>query len=266
LPHFRGRFRLIRFFAASFLNRAKDVELSGKFGIIYKIPNAKESIGFELFANGIYEWAYIKLMIQKIPANGTMLDLGANIGSIAIPIAKLRPDVKIIAVEASSRVFSYLIHNVKKNNCANISVENKALATEDHQMVSFYSPTELYGKGSLKPVFTNIAESVETISLDTLVATHHLSRVDFIKLDVEGFEKIVLSGGLKLLSGAIAPGILFEFSGHMEAQIENSQAGDCQRLLQSLGYTLYDVSNPKKAVFMPNVSKEGDKMILAEKS
>jgi FkbM family methyltransferase len=244
LPHFKGKFRLARFFWAAYLNKAIDIEISGKHSITYKVPNAKESIGFELFVNGIYESDFINLIIKNIPPNGTLLDLGANIGSICIPISKLRPDIKIYAIEASPRVFSYLKYNVEKNNCKNIIIENKALSTEDNQTVSFYSPPDLFGKGSLNPVFTNVAETVRTLTLDSFIKQQGLSDIDFIKIDVEGFEKPVLSSGINLLAGACAPKILFEFSDWMENQVENCKSGDCQKFLSSLGYTLYDVSKP----------------------
>lgn len=263
LPQFKGKFRLARFLFSSYLKEAVDIEIEGKFGITYKVPNIQESIGFELFVNGVYELAYINLILKGIPQNGVLLDLGANIGSISIPIAKLRPDIKIIAVEASPRVFEYLDNNVKRNKCTNIYPINKALSTVDNQIVPFYSPTELFGKGSLSPVFTDIPENVKTITLDKLVSEYKLPKVDFIKIDVEGFEFQVLSSGLQLLSGKLSPKILFEFSGWMESQVNGSKAGNCQHFLQNLGYQLYDVTNPKKTVIMPEIAKEGAMMILA---
>lgn len=265
LPNFKGKFRLLRIFLGSYLRKAKDIEIHGRNNIVYKVPNISECIGFELFVNGVYEKDYIDLIVQSIPANGVLLDLGANIGSISIPIAKQRPDIKIFAVEASPRVFSYLKYNVERNNCKNIYLENKALSTMDNETVSFYSPVELFGKGSLNPVFTNVGEHVSTLTIDTLVQDNNLEKVDFIKVDVEGFEKTVLSGGALLLSKVNPLHILFEFSDWMEGQAGSNKSGDCQKFLQDLGFLLYDVTEPKKPVLMAKIAKEGSFMILAKK-
>lgn len=264
LPKFKGKHRLVRLFFSNTIKNLKDREIRGSFGLIYKIPNAKESIGFELFANGVYEREYINMIINSIPPNGLFLDIGANIGSISIPVAKLRPDIRIIAIEASPRVFSYLMHNINKNNCFNILAINRAMAQNDNEHVAFYSPTELFGKGSFSPTFTDSFEIVETLSLDTLVKKYNFQSVNFIKIDVEGFEKLVLSGGISLLKGIIRPNILFEFSAHMEGQTSDMLPGDCQKFLQDLGYTLYDVNNPLKPKILINIALTGDMMILAK--
>lgn len=265
LPAFKGKFRLARFLLKHYSKQTRDVIISGQFGLNYKVPNIHESIGFELFINGAYELDNIKLIISKIPQNGVFIDIGANVGSISIPISKLRPDIKIYSIEASPRVFAYLQYNVEVNGCSNIRIENRALSNVDNQFVPFYSPEELFGKGSFSPVFTDIPEQVQTIKLDTFITENSIEMLDFIKIDVEGYEKTVLAGGEGSLSGTNSPCILFEFSDFMESQVENSKAGDCQEFLMNLGYKLFNVSIPAKPVYMPNVVKQGFYMILAIK-
>jgi len=91
-----------------------------------------------------------------------------------------------------------------------------------------------------------------------------LTKVDFIKIDVEGFERIVLSGGEDLLSRIISPSILFEFSDFMEGNIENLQAGDTQDFLKKIGYSLHITSDKKNTLLKETIDK-GHMMILAEK-
>ena len=59
--------------------------------------------------------------------NGTLIDLGANIGAICVPVCKQRSDVKVFAIEASKRIFSYLNGNILRNgivNCIETIVSN----------------------------------------------------------------------------------------------------------------------------------------------
>jgi FkbM family methyltransferase len=266
LPKFRGKNRLARLLFHRLTHSFSDADISGKFGIQYKVPNIGESIGFELFVNGIYEQENIKLIIESIPKSGIFIDIGANIGAISIPIAKIRPDITLYAIEASPRVFSYLKHNVETNKCTNIILLNRAMAEEDDKLVSFYSPEKLFGKGSFLPVYTDTPESVITQTLDSLAKIYNLDTINFIKIDVEGFEKSVLSGGNSVLTREFAPQILFEFSDEMEGNIEGSKPGCAQDLLRKLNYSLYDVSkSPNRPLLMPFTIRKGCTMIFAKK-
>ena len=53
-------------------------------------------------------------------------------------------------------------------------------------------------------------EAVQTITLDDFVARENISRVDVMKVDVEGAELLVFRGGRKLFEGPDAPLILYE--------------------------------------------------------
>lgn len=266
LPRFKGRYRLARLIFSSDIKKTKDLVIDGKHGLKYKLPNLKENIGFEIFIDGIYEEDYIQYFAKQIPANGTFLDLGANIGSICIPLSKLRPDIFIVAVEASPRVFKYLKENRELNNCKNIALENLALSSADGEQLPFYSPEEKFGKGSLSAVYTDKAEYVSTITLDTLVSKYKLNKVDYIKIDVEGYERIVFEGGKDLLSLTDAPVILFEFADWAENLGNGTRAGDAQIFLVGKGYKLYDFSNPPAVGPQTEPRAAGNFMILAAKN
>ena len=151
------------------------------------------------------------------------------------------------------------------NGCENIYPENLALSYEDDQNLPFYSPEEKFGKGSLTAVFTDKAEYVRTITLNTIRKKYNLGRVDFIKIDVEGHERSVFEGGDDLLSSQDAPVILFEFADWAENMVQHRTAGDAQSFLRSKGYKLYDFSRPPALGAQMEPRSEGNLMILAVK-
>lgn len=265
LPPFKGKHRLARLFFSGKINNGKNLIVKGHYGIKYKVPNLKENVAFDIYVEGAYEKQYIHFLAENIPENGLLLDLGANIGSICIPVSKLRPDIKIIAVEASPRVFSYLEYNVGLNECANIFLENYALSSTDGEKIAFYSPEEKFGKGSMSPVFTDKAEYVDTVTVDSLLIRYNFKKVDFIKIDVEGYEANVFSGAKEILSGQDAPAILFEFAHWAENQAMNCKAGDAQQYLIALGYSLYNINDVKNETRLNQVLVNGTFMILARK-
>ena len=105
LPPFKGKQRLARFLFKKKITNDRDVSIKGDYNCYYKVPNIKENIGFEIFINGVYERETIEFIAGKIPQHGYLLDIGANIGAISIPLCNKRVDINVLAVEASKRVF-----------------------------------------------------------------------------------------------------------------------------------------------------------------
>jgi FkbM family methyltransferase len=241
---FKGKQRLSRFLIRKKLKSTQDIIVDGKYHCHYLVPNIKEVIGFELYINGIFEEDYIKLILSKLKPSAVLIDLGANIGAISIPICKLRNDVNIIAVEASYIMFSYLKKNIELNHIENCRVLNKAIWCNSEGEVPFYLPDEQYGKGmiDIKKSSGNF-EVVKTISLDDLCKLYQLEKVDFIKVDIEGFEYFAFKGGAELLKKTDAPDILFEFIANAEKSAEQLEPGDAQSILMAYGYKLYKIEH-----------------------
>ena len=108
----------------------------------------------------------------------------------------------------------------------------------------------MFGKGSLSPVFTTDDEKIETLTLDSLLIANNLNKVDFIKIDVEGYEYSIFKGGEKVLRSAQAPDILFEFLDWAESSTNIFKPGDAQKLLWEYGYHLYKVDELNNLIFI----------------
>lgn len=265
IPFFKGKNRCYRYFFQSDIQSKKDVDVNSIFDVAFRLPNINESIGFEIYFNGAYEKETLDFILKRLPSNSTFLDIGANIGSILLPVAKKRPDIKVHGIEASPRVFEYLTDNLSKNNLPNGSVYNYAVSDQNEQEVKFYSPKELFGKGSMSSVFTKDYETVKTIKIDTLISDEKIQNISFIKVDIEGYEYYAFKGAEMLLMKQNAPDILFEFSDWSESKAKGLRAGDAQALLLSFGYTLYLVERKNKLIRLDGSLTSGDKMIYATK-
>lgn len=262
---FKGKQRLSRLLLNSAIRNHKDFIVEGKYGCKYKIPNLKEVIGFELYINGIFEEEYVKLIQLRLPTNGVFIDLGANIGSIMVPVCKSRPDVKAFAVEASSAMVDYLETNLYINGISNCAIEHKAVWNVSDRELSFYIPEEQYGKGmvAISPMASTI-EKVTTISIDDLCKKYCLDTVDFIKVDIEGFEYFAFRGGVQLLKKENAPDILFEFIASSEKAADHLEPGDAQSILMSYGYRLYTIESAQLVPMVKPMTKSYA-MIFASK-
>lgn len=243
---FKGKQRLSRLLISKEIKNTRDIVVEGKYNCNYLVPNIKEVIGFELYINGIFEEEFIQLIISKLKTNAQIIDLGANIGSISIPICKLRNDVSIIAVEASSIMHGYLKKNIELNEIRNCEILNKAVWVNSETEVPFFLPDEQYGKGMIDiNKSSGNFEVVKTISLDDLCKLYQLQNVDFIKVDIEGYEYFAFKGGAELLKKDDAPDILFEFIANAEKSAEQLEPGDAQSILMAYGYKLYKIEYGK---------------------
>ena len=242
----------------------KDVLIKGKYGCEYVLPNLLENISFEIFINGIYEEATSDYFARRLPKNGVFLDLGANIGTITIPLRRKRQDARIVCVEAAPWLFGYLQNNLTRNKFTDVTAINKALYFKDNETLDFYSPDEKFGKGSLSPVFTKEGVKVTTITLDTLVKEAGLPGVDIIKIDVEGYEYHVFQGGSALLSGPNAPDILFEFADWAE-ELAGLKKASAQMILKNYGYSLFEFDEKGGLHALEGIMPEGNAMLLATK-
>lgn len=121
--------------------------MTGKYGCKYLLPNIIENIGFDIFINGQYEPEVHSLLLRLIPKNGSFLDLGANIGSIIVPLCKQREDIVAVGVEAAPWIFKYLQENIFRNDLKNVRLVNNALFNEDDRDLDFFSPADTFGEG-----------------------------------------------------------------------------------------------------------------------
>jgi hypothetical protein len=89
--------------------------------------------------------------------------------------------------------------------------------------------------GQIKPIG---AVDVPTRTLDEYVASHKINRINFLKIDVEGFEKQVLEGARQSLSAGLIDALSFEIS-EVPLKGAGASARDIFAILESHGYSAY---------------------------
>ena len=112
----------------------------------------------------------------------------------AIQIArKVGKSGKIIAIEAMKNNFEILKKNIETNNVKNIVAINKAIWHE-HGTLQFYSTTK-QANSAVKSLINNVKTiNVESETIDNIVKNNNLTKVDFIRIQVNGAEKNALLG------------------------------------------------------------------------
>src|SRR5262249_15891523 len=139
------------------------------------------------------EWceSEIATLAQLVRPGDIVLDIGANIGTHAIALAKIvTASGVVVAVEAQRVIFNYLISNITLNNLMNvISLNNAAAEAEGAVLVPVLPPTVPNNFGALNVSEQSSGEAIPLMVIDSL----GLSRCNLIKIDIEGMEPQALS-------------------------------------------------------------------------
>jgi FkbM family methyltransferase len=143
-----------------------------------------------------FEPELVALYRRLVRSQHRVLDVGANIGMTAILFGQLAAHVD--AYEASPSTFSLLERNVKASGCRNVDLHNIGLGDKEATSQITFSRNNRSGgfvSESMKVSEGHVTESIVLRPLDSIKS----GRVDFIKIDVEGYEEHVIRGGLETI-------------------------------------------------------------------
>ena len=221
-----------------------------------------------IFANGVYEPDTVEAILRRIPREGVYLDVGANIGAIALPVARQRPDVRVICIEADAGMATILRRNVADNALPNVTVVECLAGPCSKEAVRFYTaPLSKFGMGSIGPQFDLPPVLLRQVALDDLLDDMGIRHVDVMKIDVEGSELGVLQGLTRRLTGSASLKILFEFSDWAEERIEGQAPGVAQAFLHSLDYRIFHLGRRgETGALVGQPLSTGSAMLLSQRS
>jgi FkbM family methyltransferase len=150
----------------------------------------------------------------------TIMDVGANIGLFTLYASQFAK--KIYSVEPAGTHMEVLSTMVRYNNLKNVTTIKKALSHENGTADFYHSENvTMYSLNKLVDN-TNEKETVETITIDKLFKDYGIEHIDFMKLDVEGAEGLIVgSKGFKSVAKKIDTVVLewHSWSGFNPAQL-----------------------------------------------
>jgi FkbM family methyltransferase len=154
-----------------------------------------------LMFNYIIDWEEFNLIKDRFKSNTVFIDVGANIGYYSIWASKFNPSGKIFSFEPGEINFKRLNENIACNNLfATIIPIQKAVAASSG-IISMTAELDTLNHIVKSESKSNILNTLEAdcISLDDFAKEENISFIDYLKIDVEGFELDVLIGAEKLL-------------------------------------------------------------------
>jgi FkbM family methyltransferase len=191
---------------------------------------------------GTHEPHIMKVMRDLIQPGWTAVDAGAHIGYSTLLMAKCAgPTGKILAFEPLAQNYKLLVENIDLNGHKNIVAENLALLAQPGSIelrsatpgaMTWVASTHLDASAAVE------TQRVEGVTLDDYVQKHGVSRIDFVKMDVEGAEGEVLAG----MSASLRrdkPTLLIELHGVTDSEEKHPAV----RFLRENGYTIQSLGS-----------------------
>lgn len=242
---FRTVWRLINWEFIRILNRTVEGRYDETFDITF-VPH--EGASRLAYYFGVSEPELFAFYEDFLKPDMTVVDAGANIGLHTLFFAKrVGPEGRVYAFEPGQSAFGRLQSHVEINQLANVRCFHCALGASE----GVVSITENCQDNSRNFVVetssgTAGAKSVSLRSLDQVLEEEGVARVDFLKIDVEGFEPQVLEGASNYLRQQSIRVLQLELDDSNLARSGYS-AGQVSGMLHGLGYRCAEWSYQSKS-------------------
>ena len=212
----------------------------------YIIFSEKDHISEHIMKHGAWEEHSFQILCSLLDNKlGDFLDIGANMGALSIPLARVYPKRKFYCFEAQRQVYQQLCGNAVLNATTNIYPYHMAIGNPQGQGETISVPVPDYFRDAnigsvtldkridLANGWTYDAyENVALLKIDDL----GLANIGVIKIDVEGMELDVLRGMKETLMRCNYPSILFEIWRDEKYDWVEAEKNEIVKFLKELDY------------------------------
>ena len=189
----------------------------------YAYPQKKEISRWMIKNLEIWDKDSVEMIINQIKNDNTIfIDIGCNYGAYSIPIAKLKNKINVYCFDPSKKALNQLKDNILLNDIKNIKHFNLGVG-EKHKTAFFNDDIKNYDNSGLYEISNKYSgKKILINSIDNLIDDGEIipKKKIIIKMDVEGYEFLVLQGMKKTIK-KYDVFIFFEFSIKMVLNHDN---------------------------------------------
>lgn len=192
------------------------------------------------------------IFIEKLSKKGdVILDIGANVGVYSIWFDKcINGEGKIFAFEPDLNNFQKIQYNLKlNNNPPSIKLYDSAVSNSNGY-IEFFSGLDEQSSISFATDQNLQSIKVKTVTLDDFCEQNSISEINYLKIDVEGAEYLVLEGANAMLSSQSIRIIQLELNDHISNF--NIKIEDVVNMMEKKGYKLYRLLDKLYPIVLEN--------------
>jgi len=231
---FRTVWRLINWEFMRILNRSVESRYDETFDITLAPHEGASRLAYYF---GVSEPELFAFYEGFLKPGMTVVDAGANIGLHTLFFAKrVGPEGRVYAFEPGQSAFVRLQSHVERNKLANVRCFHCALGAAEGVVALAENCQDnsrnFVVESSSKPIGT---KNIALRPLDQVLKEESVGRVDFLKIDVEGFEPQVLGGASNYLRQQSIRVLQLELDDSSLAR-SGFSAGQISGMLHGVGY------------------------------
>lgn len=168
----------------------KTVNIDSKPYALTSDDNYLDTVGNE------FEPYMVQLFKTIIKPNYVVADIGSNIGLTSILFSNLAK--KVFAFEPSPSTYKILLENLSRAKANNVEAINIGMGEQSQNSTITFAQNNRSGGFVSDKLRLGQGHVTEKISIETLdnILLPKTQQLDFIKIDVEGYEMSVIKGGL----------------------------------------------------------------------
>ncbi|MGD8514891.1 MAG: FkbM family methyltransferase [Granulosicoccaceae bacterium] len=160
--------------------------------------------GRTIIKYGEHDPFLMQLMKDFIRRDKAVIDVGANIGSYSL-VASRYTAAPVYAFEPEPFNYNVLLNNIALNNADNVHAYQKAASNEPGTLQLYLNPFNQGDHRCYRSGEGRDCVDIEAVRIDDELAGEDISRIGFIKIDVQGFELMTVQGMRHIL--ATVPGL-----------------------------------------------------------
>ena len=143
-----------------------------------------------------------RFIARNIAPGSTFVDVGANIGTYTVlGSAVVGRSGKVVAIEPHPVIFRYLQRNVAANQLQNVFAVEVAVGAKPQTVLMQYSKNNP-GETHVTSQFNAATTKVPMARLDDVLSDLGILTVEYLKIDVEGYELAVLHGANRVIDAS----------------------------------------------------------------
>jgi FkbM family methyltransferase len=232
---------------------SRELILNGKKRTIY--GSSADDLYFSTLCDE-GEWPFNHFCQRYIRDDFNCVDIGANIGLMTLYVSEYCTSGRIISVEPNRAVFRALENTIKANGIKNASAVNAAIDEQDGEVR--FAEDSAYGHIDSKG-----GALVEAMTFATLLERYKIDRVDFIKIDVEGHEPVIVRTALDLIKRD-KPLIFVEFNSFSLVMSNMKPLGFLEWLLETFAFVYAVTYRSPGSELLTRVTFENRKMFIQD--
>jgi FkbM family methyltransferase len=178
----------------------------------------------------------------KVASGDVVVDVGAHIGRYSLLAARWAS--KVVSIEPEPSNFSELLDNIRLNKFTNVIALRVALSDAPGMRTFYLASGGDTGTSSIEPEWSWRLDTsrqrktiqVKSETLDRVIASLGLNKIDWLKIDVESHELAVLHGSR----------ITLAMTKHLILEVAEGNEATCREIVRAAGFSLVSIDEGKK--------------------